>query len=299
MTVERTHVLAPPGVDSHGAYVALSRHRQRVDLYYGRDDFATKNKLEQALSRERIKDMATDYSRADPAKAFAERRGITFGKRVAEIVREVPQKARGIFDNFRPEPRPLEIAPPAPTRTTDARYAVERYARALDDINRMHQRQLPSLPHQREALDKAGTALDAVRPHAQADLASAFARHPELVGPAAQGNSQPAIRAMQLEAEIRSDPARRADRFVESWQKLQQQRDRSLSRGEHRAVSRLSSEMGAMAKSLERDAQVESILRGRNAALGIDARSVRSVGQDLAEIAGLGRGRSRGIGISM
>jgi hypothetical protein len=57
--------------------------------------------------------------------------------------------------------------------------------------------------------------------------------------------------------------------------------------------------MGAMAKSLERDAQVESILRTRKAALGIDARSVRPIGQDLAEIAGLGRGRSRGLGIGM
>jgi len=54
-----------------------------------------------------------------------------------------------------------------------------------------------------------------------------------------------------------------------------------------------------MARSLERDAQVESILRTRKAALGIDAHSVRSVGQDLAAIADLGRGRARGMGIGM
>jgi ATP-dependent exoDNAse (exonuclease V) alpha subunit len=27
MTVDRAHVLATPGMDSHGAYVAMSRHR--------------------------------------------------------------------------------------------------------------------------------------------------------------------------------------------------------------------------------------------------------------------------------
>ena len=52
-------------------------------------------------------------------------------------------------------------------------------------------------------------------------------------------------------------------------------------------------------KSLERDVQVESLLRARRASLGIDARSVRPIGQELAEIAGFGRSRSRGIGIGM
>jgi hypothetical protein len=38
MTVDRTHVLATPGMDAHSSYVALSRHRRRMDLHYGRDD---------------------------------------------------------------------------------------------------------------------------------------------------------------------------------------------------------------------------------------------------------------------
>jgi ATP-dependent exoDNAse (exonuclease V) alpha subunit len=40
MTVDRAHVLATPGMDSHGAYVGMSRHRDGVALHYGRDDFA-------------------------------------------------------------------------------------------------------------------------------------------------------------------------------------------------------------------------------------------------------------------
>ena len=38
VTVDRTHVLATPGMDRHAAYVALSRHRDGVQLHYGHDD---------------------------------------------------------------------------------------------------------------------------------------------------------------------------------------------------------------------------------------------------------------------
>ena len=53
MTVDRAHVLATPGMDAHGSYVALSRHRDGVDLHYGRDDFASQDRLVRTLSRDR------------------------------------------------------------------------------------------------------------------------------------------------------------------------------------------------------------------------------------------------------
>ena len=102
MTVDRTHVLATPGLDAHASYVALSRHRDGMDLHYGRDDFAGQDRLVRTLSRDRAKDMASDYERLDPAQGYAERRGITFRERVAEIVRKVvPEKVRGMFDGLR------------------------------------------------------------------------------------------------------------------------------------------------------------------------------------------------------
>lgn len=58
-----------------GRYVALSHHRDGTDLHYGRDDLADQSRLVRTLSRDRAKDMATDY---EPAQAYAERRGITF-----------------------------------------------------------------------------------------------------------------------------------------------------------------------------------------------------------------------------
>lgn len=58
MTVDRTHVLATPGMDAHGSYVALSRHRDGMDLHFGRDDFAGQDRLVKTLSRDRAKDIA-------------------------------------------------------------------------------------------------------------------------------------------------------------------------------------------------------------------------------------------------
>ncbi len=98
MTVDRTHVLATPGMDAHGSYVALSRHRDGVDLHYGRDDFASQDKLINTLSRDRAKDMATDY---DPAQDYAERRGITSHVRDAAVERaHVPDNALDCIDDI-------------------------------------------------------------------------------------------------------------------------------------------------------------------------------------------------------
>ena len=79
VTVDRAHVLATPGMDRHSAYVALSRHRDGVQLHYGRDDFADQRQLTRTLGRERAKDMASDYGR-DPGRdvrTFARRRGLS------------------------------------------------------------------------------------------------------------------------------------------------------------------------------------------------------------------------------
>ena len=57
------------------------------------------------------------------------------------------------------------------------------------------------------------------------------------------------------------------------------------------------SAMGDMAKSLERDPQLESILANRKQELGIAFESGRRLGQELAFTHGIDLGRGRGIGI--
>ena len=341
MTVDRVHVLATPGMDRHGSYVSLSRHRDGVDLHYGHDDFKDERRLAAVLGRERAKDMATDYAKADLARDFAERRGITFRERVAEIVPPVVEKARGIFDNFRPNVAPGSPArersipstsprtgfaglrpnaerpgqdrgreklpdmqrDPQPLRVGGVRGAVERYAKAVDAIQQTRARGLDAMPHQREALTQARDALNAVRPEGASDLDSAFKGSPELVREAAEGRGQAAMRAMQLETEIRIDPYSRADRFVEGWQQLQRAHEELVRDGNFRGAGRAAQQMAGMAKSLERDPQLESVLSGRDRRdLGLEAseRMGRSLSSALADTIprDLGREISRGLGMS-
>jgi Ti-type conjugative transfer relaxase TraA len=294
MTVDSAHVLATPGMDSHGAYVALSRHRDGVDLHYGRDDFADRSRLVRTLSRERGKDMASDYK---SEQAFAERRGITFRERIVQIARQLPERAKSIFAGFRPQTHKLEALPPEQAGQSVPRRAVERFVRAAADIGQMREQGLPVLPHQHEALEKAGKALDATRPHASADLASALQRQPELGREAAECRSQGAMRAMQLEAEIRTDPAQRADRFVTDWQRFGHERQSMQRDGDTKGAQRLTNRMADMAKGLERDAQVESLLRGRTRELGIKTELSRDLARDLAASVTMERSRSIGMGL--
>jgi hypothetical protein len=57
------------------------------------------------------------------------------------------------------------------------------------------------------------------------------------------------------------------------------------------------SKMADMAKSLERDPQLESLLANRKRELGIDIGSGRSLGHELAFNHGLDLGRGRGLGL--
>lgn len=331
MTVDRGHVLATPGMDRHGAYVGLSRHREGLAVHYGRDDFKDEGRLVRALSRERVKDMASDYARRDLAQAFAERRGITLRERVVEVVRKiVPEKARSIFDNFRPsvpmeqsrdifadfqpkavtgEPAQANPAQREPTpdfpplRTGGVRGAVERYAKAMDAVHQARSQGMEAMPHQRNALGRARESLDAIRPEGSADLNAAFQRNPQLVQEAAQGRSQAAIRAMQLETEIRVDPFQRADRFVEGLQQLRRQHADLMRGGDMRGAQRAAQTMHGMAKSLERDPQLESVLSGRDRrdlGLEIGGQPGRSLPREIADSIPFDQGRqiSRSMGIS-
>ncbi len=374
VTVDRAHVLATPGMDRHSAYVALSRHRDGVQLHYGRDDFAEQRQLVRTLGRERVKDMASDYpmfrDRDGEVRAFAERRGLSGeirlpdapDKRGVEILgpragtmrtmgqesgvagrnadRGVgeakaapgPEPRRGLFDGLRsglarsaPErgqgvqgdkPRrsifdglKLSAAPvsPAPAKVSepgaDRSYvqAVERVARSAQAIVQAQDRGAPVLEHQKVALSEARDKLEQVRPGAVHDMMSAAARNPALIGEAAAGRSASMLAAIGEEGRVRADPGLRADRFVADWQKLTQARERLDGAGDRSGSEKARQAMLGMAKGLERDPQVESLLRGRTRELGLDARMdklpniERRLGRELEMDLGLGRGRDLGM----
>ena len=332
MTVDRAHVLATPGMDAHSSYVALSRHRDGVDLHYGRDDFASQDRLTRTLSRDRAKDMASDYEQRDPAQSFAERRGITFRERVVEIVRKVvPEKLRDMFEGLRspadlsgpdggrrPEREPPErerSGTPAPRRATEApeRMAAENaerearrlrtralvhHARAVETIFAAQELGLKASPEQVKELQKARRVFEEVRPYGPVDAEAAYKKDPDLAREVASGQvNARANRALQLETELRIHPDRYADRFVKHWQKLDQASLRQYQAGDFSGYRATRSAMGDMARSLERDPQLESILENRKRELGIAFESGRRLGLELAFTHGLDLGRGRGLGI--
>ena len=280
VTVDRVHLLATPGLDRHAAYVGLSRHRDRVDLHYGGDDFADRGKLVRALSRERGKDMASDY-----ARAFAGRRAIVLPA-PAGLARQLD-----LFEGLTTPPTPgRSVSPSRPS----LHEAVVRFARTAAEIVRMREGGLEELPAQRAEFDAARRALDAVRPEGARDLRAAFVRDMQMIGETAAGNSRNAISAMEWERRHRTDPQFRADHFVKTWRQLGDRHEMFERRGDEGGARRVVDQMTGMAKSLERDPQVESLLRRRTSELGMPPFMEKPLSQALPEWIGWGRGRGLG-----
>ncbi len=279
VTVDQAHVLATPGMDRHAAYVALSRHRDGVDLHYGRDDFADRDQLARILSRERAKDMASDY-----VANFAERHGWDRPERgVAE-----PERA------------------PAVERRTETRAAFQRHARAVAVLFQAQEGGMTLAELERngligaevEELRRARRGLDAFDPHCSRDVERAYRADPALAHEAAGGNIRRAVQAMRLEGELRREAPARAERFLKRWTRLDAQREAAYRAGDIRGERHIRNSMGEMAKGLERDPQVESILAGQKAQLGIGGLELGgSLTRQLAMSIGFDLGRGLGIGL--
>ena len=340
VTVDRVHVLATPGLDRHAAYVALSRHRAAVQLHYGRDDFADQGKLAHTLSRDRQKDNAIDYDTA--AERFAARRGVERSRILDTLAREplaepqrsapAPARRRGMFDGLRlsiPEPdrAPTKLrfdglklsvsaAAPEASATQKLERAVEGYARAVQEAGRMTSQGRAPLEVQKAALARAAEAVNALHPHGAHDLDATFERTPGLISEAANGRTANAIRQMQLEAEVRTNPELRADRFVQAWQQLQARRGKLSGWENEEKRAGVENAMRSMAKGLEKDPALGAALSRRGSqlfgrqwspewtpgsrdggvgrALGDDART-RSIIRQLT----FSIDRDRGLGIGM
>jgi len=276
ITVDRTYVLATPGLDRHAVYVALSRHREAVHLHYGADDFADRSALVRTLSRERSKDMASDY-----ARAFADRRAIILPQP------RTPARQLDMFDQLDREAVPSERVREAPSLER----AVVGFAKATAEIVKVRQQGLAESPHQRAAFDAARHELDAVRPHAARDLRAAFVRDMQLIDDAAAGNIRGAIGAMEWERRYRTEPQFRANHFVKAWRQLGDRHELLERRGDEAAARRIAAQMTGLAKGLERDPQVESLLRNRSKDLGVPPYLEKPLSQALPNWIGWGRGR--------
>ncbi len=280
MTVHRVHVLATPGMDRHAAYVALSRHRAQVDLHYGRDDFADRARLVRALSRERGKDMVSDYA-AEKGRA-------------PKVVPQEHDPFAGLKLRASPRQPSLADTRDIADRALSLDKAVVRFARAAAQIVEERRQGRQEASGQLREYHDARHALDSLRPEGARDLREAFVRDMKLIDETAAGNTSRAISEMDWERRYRTDPKFRADQFVKAWRQLGDRHEMFERRGDDTSTRRIASQMTQLAKTLERDPQVESLLRHRDKELGIPPFIDRPLSQALPDWIGWGRGRGLG-----
>jgi hypothetical protein len=306
VTVDHGYLLASDGLDRHAAYVGMSRHRETLAVHYGADDFKDRAQLDRTLGRERAKDTTLDYGEPRVAEAFAERRGLV---RLEILVERGPAPKvdrapkRSMFDGLK-LPRPgagiTETADRAALGPDAAlQRGITRYTAAWADAERMGEQGWPILPHQKVEMQTAREGLEGVSREATADLRAALSRNPGLAAQGAAPEGMKAVqRAMATERTVRLDPAARAERFIEDWRGLQAKRA-ELGVGYETSGARKAIEgrMKTMADGLGRDAQVESLLRGKKLELGLGkVRNMPGVSMGDALVRSLTLGRSIGLG---
>lgn len=90
-TVDRVKVLASLSLDRHLTYVAMTRHREELEVYYGRKSFSKAGGLVELLSRKQAKETTLDYETGTYYRAalrFAEARGLHLVNVARSLVRD-------------------------------------------------------------------------------------------------------------------------------------------------------------------------------------------------------------------
>lgn len=179
--------------------------------------------------------------------------------------------------------------------------AVDRYARAFATCDKQLDQGLPLLEGQRQAFEQASQQLEQARP-GSSELAASALRHDPQMGHvitelSGQERARHLIAGMERERAALADPAIRADRFVQSWQNLQAERNELRGFQQGQARGKVEDQMRGLAKGLERDPQVEAILRNRGQELGIktNQRHNERVSEELQ--LSLKPGRDRDVGL--
>src|SRR4051812_22777323 len=284
VTVDRAHVLASSHLDRHAAYVGLTRHREGVELHWAREDLRDRAGLDRVLSRERAKDTTLDYT-----AGFAERRGIVPRSEILvatrtmerEATRPTPTAQRSPFAGlklgaeravrpgaFAGLKLPTERAPVPDPSAALSRMQLEMaaavYPKVWGAAEPPQARGHAPLPHQTVALERAGAALERLRPEGARDLDRALEHDPGL---AARGvrDRVGLVAAMTHEGRWHTEPGYRAEHYGQMWHGLEQ-----AYAAAHRPVERAAvrGRMEAFVDRLERDPEGERQLLAREAGRG-------------------------------
>lgn len=237
-----------------------------------------------------------------------------------QVAPDRPQQAekprRGMFDGLKlnagrgPSQERGAASPdarPAPSQDRQAErlrpmsgfeQSVDRFARALNAVEQQDRQGLPVLEGQKKAMQQAYQELDQQRPGASRLVASAIQHDPqteramyELSGRERVGQL---VAGMDRERALQADPNVRADRLIKTWQELQSERQDLRGRQHDEARGKVEGEMRKVAGSIERDPQVESIVRSRAQELGINqVQRDQKITQQMEQQ--LDRGRDQGL----
>lgn len=103
MTVDRAYVYASRSMDAHSSYVAMTRHRERVDIYFDRREFKHEEEFVAMLGRDRQKDSTLDYQIQKGETFDASRTSLTLTLRPGESLS--PSHARSAREERREQAR--------------------------------------------------------------------------------------------------------------------------------------------------------------------------------------------------
>ncbi|MFC5387170.1 Ti-type conjugative transfer relaxase TraA [Aquamicrobium segne] len=296
---ERIEDRAPRSSQKVGADLAGDRQQRRSrfeGLKLGRGAAA------EGPQQDRAGEAGPQIDRQGPQQAEKQRRGMFAGLKLN--ARPAPSQDR----TERPEregslrPAPDRLAErargPSPLEA-----AVDRYSRAYQSIDQHRREGLLVLDMQRQEMRAAGQQLDQVRGGMKDLMRLTLENDPATARAMTElsGRERVAhvIDGMKRENTALQDPNIRAERFVERWQELQGQR-RELRGWQHdEARAKVESHMNGMTKSLERDPQVDTILRNHRQELGIgqELRREQTIARALQDEMTRGHRLSRGIGM--
>ena len=211
-----------------------------------------------------------------------------------------PERERGLRQASAPDRLAARARQPSPLEA-----AVDRYARAYQSADQHLREGLPILDMQKQELRAAGQQLDQVSGGLK-DLMHSTVQHDPRTAEAMTGLSgrervARVIEGMKRENAALADPAVRAERFVDRWQELQEQRRELHGWQNNETRGKVESQLSGMAKSLERDPQVESLLRNRRQELGLGQELQRgeSIARALQDDVERGPRHSRGHGLEL
>ena len=303
------HTLARGSAQKQRADLAQDLHADpREDLAGDRQQRRSRFeglKLSRSASAERPAaqdrdELAQERPQERPEKAETRRRGMFDGLQLN--ARSGPSQDRadgpGREGSLRQAPTQDRLAERMRAQSP-LEQAVDRYARAYESAHNHRREGLPILEAQKQELGLAGQQLDQARPGARELMRSALHYDPdmsrsmtELSGRERVGQ---VIERLDHERAMQADPNVRADRFVERWQELEGQRQQLRGWQHDQARGKVESQMNGLAKSLERDPQVESLLRNRRQEIGIGQHMRQNEGVARELERSLTRGRSIGL----